>query len=200
MGFLTFVLLGAMFLLPFFLDLVVGLPPERAGLLLATVPVTMGLVAPWAGALADRYGSRRISLCGLAVVTFACLLASTLPARVTPLGYVVRLLPFGFGVGLFQAPNNRAIMHAVPPQRYGVASGLMTLSRTLGQVTGLPLMGAIFASFVGAAGGIGADPAHSPPEALVHGLQRTLWVSAGLALAAFALAVTAWRKDRTEEG
>jgi MFS family permease len=166
--------------------------------LLAVVPVAMGLVAPWAGSLADRYGSRRISLIGLAVLAGACLSASTLEARVTPVGYALRLLPLGVGVGLFQSPNNRAIMQAAPSARYGVASGLMTLSRTLGQITGLPLMGAIFAARVTSAGGVGSDPARSPADSLVQGLHETFRLAICFALAAFVLAVLAWRSDRAE--
>jgi len=200
MGFLTFVLMGSNFLLPFFLDLVLRLPPERAGLLLATVPVSMGLVAPWAGTLADRWGSRGISVAGLALLTGACLLAGTLDERVTTAGYVLRLLPFGVALGLFQAPNNRAVMQEAPRERYGVASGLLALSRTLGQVTGLPLMVAIFALRVTAAGGEGADPARAPAAALVRALGETFRVSSVFALAATFLAVLAWRSARRSEG
>lgn len=196
MGFLAFVTGAVLFLLPFYLDLVRGLPPARAGLLIAVVPVAMGVIAPWAGAMADRWGSRRISLAGLLVMSAGALAASTLRADTTIGGYLLRLLPYGIGIGLFQAPNNRAIMEAVPRARYGVASGLLALSRTLGQVTGLPLMGAIFALFLGAAGATGADPASAPPPAVVDALRNTLRVAALLALVDAGLAVLAWRRDQ----
>lgn len=195
MGFLAFVLGAALFLLPFYLDLVRGFPPARAGLLIAIVPVAMGLVAPWAGAMADRWGSRRISFAGLVVLAGGALSASTLRVDTPVLGYLLRLLPFGIGLGLFQAPNNRAIMQAAPRRRYGIASGLLALSRTLGQVSGLPLMGALFALFLTSAGGAGTDPAASSPEALVGALGRTLRVAAGLALVNAALAAIAWRRQ-----
>jgi EmrB/QacA subfamily drug resistance transporter len=198
MGFLTFVVMGGMFLLPFFLDLVLGLPPARAGLLIATVPVSMGIVAPWAGALADRFGSRAISLAGLLVTMGACLLISTLHGQVSTLGYIARLVPFGVGIGMFQSPNNRAIMQAAPTRRLGIASGLLALSRTLGQVTGIPLMGAIFALRVGAAGNGGpAEISHAAPQDIESGLAWTFRFGALVLLVAAGLAAAAWRADRT---
>jgi EmrB/QacA subfamily drug resistance transporter len=199
MGFLIFVVMGGMFLLPFFLDLVLHLPPEKAGLLIATVPVSMGLVAPWAGALADRFGSRIISLAGLLVTMVACLLISTLPANVSTIGYILRLVPFGIGIGMFQSPNNRAIMQAAPLHRLGVASGLLALSRTLGMVTGMPLLGAIFALRVGAATQGGpAEISRAAPGEIVTGLAWTFRFAAVVLLVSSGLAAAAWRADRGE--
>jgi EmrB/QacA subfamily drug resistance transporter len=197
MGFLIFVVMGGMFLLPFFLDLVLHLPPQKAGLLIATVPISMGLVSPGAGALADRFGSRIISLAGLLVTVAACLLISTLHANVSTVGYILRLLPFGVGIGMFQSPNNRAVMHAAPHHRLGVASGLLALSRTLGMVTGMPLLGAIFAVRVGAATHAGpAEISQAAPEAIVTALSWTFRFAAGVLLVSSVLAAAAWRTDR----
>lgn len=197
MGFLVFVVMGGMFLLPFYLDLVLNLSPQRAGLLIATVPVSMGLVAPWAGALADRFGSRIISLAGLLVTVVGCLLISTLHTSVSPVGYILRLAPFGVGIGMFQSPNNRAIMQAAPLHRLGIASGLLALSRTLGMVTGMPLLGAIFALRVGAAGHGGpAEISHAAPGDIVAGLSWTFRFAAAVLLVSSALAAGAWHADR----
>jgi hypothetical protein len=45
----------------------------------------------------------------------------------------------------FQSPNNTAIMAAAPRHRLGVANGMLSMSRVLGQLTGVSLMGAFFA-------------------------------------------------------
>jgi MFS family permease len=183
--------------MPFFLQLVKGYPTEQVGLLIAVVPVSMGLVAPASGALSDRFGSRWISLIGLLLVAGGCLLISTLHARITPLGYLLRLAPLGIGFGMFQSPNNSAIMGAAPRERLGVASGLLALSRTLGQTSGLPLMGMLFTAQVMARGALppGADITTAPPAALVYGVNGTFRIAALIILAATILAAVAWGLD-----
>ncbi len=194
MGFLVFIVIGGQFLMPFFLELVEGYPLSQVGLLMAVFPVAMGLVAPASGTLSDRFGSRVISLIGLLLIALGCILVGTLRPGVGALGFALRIAPLGIGVGMFNSPNNSAIMGAVPRQRLGVASGLIALSRTLGQTSGIPLAGAIFSALVIAKAGLptGTDVTAAPPEALVAGLRGTFHIAAGIislstALAAFAL-------------
>ncbi|HVO69054.1 MAG TPA: DHA2 family efflux MFS transporter permease subunit, partial [Aggregatilineaceae bacterium] len=119
-GFMVFIVMAGQFVLPFYLEEVKGFGPGRTGLFLTVVPAALGVTAPVAGALSDRYGSRGISLAGLIVIVGACLSISTLKADTSTAGYIVRLLPLGFGVGLFQSPNNSAVMGSAPRERLGV--------------------------------------------------------------------------------
>lgn len=194
MTFLVFLMMAGQFVLPFFLELVKGYPTEQTGLLVAVVPVSMGLIAPISGTLSDRFGSRAISLIGLLVIAGACLLISTLNADISPWGYLTRLAPLGVGFGLFQSPNNSAVMGAAPRDKLGVVSGLLSLARTLGQSTGLPLMGVLFTTQVMSRGNLlaGMDVTAAPPSDLVFGVQSTfriaaLFILVATALAAFAL-------------
>ncbi len=199
MTFLVFLMMAGQFILPFFLELVKGYPTEQTGLLVAIVPVTMGLVAPLSGTLSDRFGSRAISLIGLLVIAGACLLISTLNADISPWGYLARLAPLGVGFGLFQSPNNSAIMGAAPRDKLGVVSGLLSLARTLGQSTGLPLMGVVFTAQVMAGGNIqaGMDVTAAPPADLVYGVQNTFRIAALFILMATTLAALAlWLDSR----
>jgi EmrB/QacA subfamily drug resistance transporter len=197
-GFLVFMVIAGMFVLPFYLERVKGYDPQQTGLFLTVVPAALGLTAPIAGALSDRYGSRGISLIGLAVTVAACLGASTLSEQTSTLGYVVRLLPVGLGAGLFQSPNNSAIMGAAPRERLGVASGLLSLSRTFGQVTGLPLIGAVFASRIYGVVTLapGTDASEAPPWAIVEGVQAAFLAGAALVACGVVLAALAFRMDR----
>jgi EmrB/QacA subfamily drug resistance transporter len=178
MGFLTFVMNGGILVLPFFLELVMGYSTQRAGLFMMAAPVSMGMVSPWAGTLSDKHGSRLISLIGLLVLVGGCLAVGTLDADVSGLGYLLRVAPIGIGMGLFQAPNNSAVMGRAPQNRLGVASGLLSLSRTLGTSTGLPLMGALFTTHVTVMSGLStvtnlADLPHETIAAAVAGTYRT---------------------------
>lgn len=190
LGMLVFIVMAGMFIMPFFLQIVKGFPTETVGLILMANPIAMGIVAPFAGTLSDRYGSRGISLVGLILIVIGCLTVSTLSPGVTALGFVLRLIPFGIGQGMFQSPNNSAIMGAVPRNRLGVASGLLALSRTLGQTTGLPLMGMLFTTQVLAGSNIPANReiTTAPPLALVEGINATYHIAALIILSALILA------------
>jgi EmrB/QacA subfamily drug resistance transporter len=198
MATLVFIVVAGQFLFPFFLQLVQGYSVQQAGLLIGVFPLMMGIVAPISGALSDRFGSRVISLIGLISIATACVLVSTLHEGVGLAGFALRLVPLGIGVGMFNSPNNSAVMGAAPRNRLGIASGLLALSRTLGQTTGIPLMGAIFSSLVLARAGLpaGADVTAAPAAALVAGLAGTYRIAAGFILASTILAVFALWFDR----
>ena len=207
MGSLVFIVMAGAFIMPFFLQLVKGFSTQQIGLLLMVNPVVTGLLAPVAGTLSDRYGSRGISLIGLLFVIAGCLTISTLNQEVGAVGFVLRWLPVGIGVAMFQSPNNSAIMGAVPRERLGVASGLLALSRTLGTSTGLPMMGALFTSLVLTTAGLsaGVDVTSAPAAALVGGINGTYRIAALIILAATLLAVAAlyldsWRKRQSGQG
>jgi MFS family permease len=202
MGLLVFVTIAGTIIFPFFLQLVKGYRTEQVGLLMMVLPISMGLLAPIAGSLSDRFGSRIISLIGLMVIVGGCLSISTLHKDVSALGYVLRMMPFGIGLGIFQSPNNSAIMGAVPRNRLGIASGLLALSRTLGQSTGLPLMGAVFISLVYGYANMdpGANLTDAPAAALVAGIAGTYRIAALIILIATTLAAAAlWIDSRRKK-
>jgi EmrB/QacA subfamily drug resistance transporter len=148
-GFITFVCIaGTIILMPFYLENVLGYDPRAVGFLLAIVPVTMGVTAPLSGSLSDRLGTRPIAVTGLLVLLVGYYAVSTLSVQTTPLGYILRFLPIGVGMGIFNSPNNSAIMGSAPRAQLGVASGLLAETRTLGQITGIAVLGALWASRV----------------------------------------------------
>jgi MFS family permease len=197
MAFLVFVVMSGAFIMPFFLQLVKGYETQKVGLLMMVNPIATGLIAPIAGSLSDRYGSRGISLIGLGLVVVGCLAISTLNTAVNEIGFILRMLPVGIGIGMFQSPNNSAIMGAAPRDRLGVAGGLLSLSRTLGQTTGLPLIGALFTTLVLAFSGLpaGSEVTESAPLALVAGINGTYQIAAIIIFTATLLAFLALAID-----
>jgi len=192
-GLMTFISMsGTTFLIPFFLQNVLGYEPRQMGLLMATVPLAVGVVAPLSGTLSDRVGTRPIAVAGLAVLLAGFMSLTTISTNLTPLGYILRFLPVGIGLGLFQAPNNSAIMGAVPRERLGIASGLLSITRIVGQTTGIALLSALWAARVafhhGALLPEGATGA--PAAAQVAGLHDNFYVIVGLI--AFALLLSIW--------
>jgi len=175
MGFFSFITLGGIFLIPFFLQLVKHYTPQQIGLIMMVTPVSVALFSLLSGVLSDRFGTQGLSIIGLLILAGGCLSISTLDSEVSVFGYLVRMFPLGVGLGTFQSPNNSAIMGAAPPERLGVASGLLSLTRSLGQTTGMPIMGAIFTSTLLASAKMTtlSSITDAPPEAMVSGLTTT---------------------------
>jgi EmrB/QacA subfamily drug resistance transporter len=195
---LVFIALGSGVLIPFFLENAQGYSVQQVGLLLAVVPIALGITAPISGTLSDRFGSRPISVAGLVVTLLGFLTLSTLTTETTAAGFIWRYMPIGIGVGLFQSPNNSAIMGSVPRERLGVASGLLAITRSLGQTVGLAVLGAVWAAMVTRAAGapIEGGASAAPPAAQAAGLHITSLVAAGLLAVALIIALVAWRRER----
>jgi EmrB/QacA subfamily drug resistance transporter len=192
-GLATFICMsGTIILMPFYLENVLGYSPRNVGFLLAIVPIAVGITAPLSGALSDRVGTRPITVVGLALVLAGFAAVSTLNLDTTGLGYVLRFLPIGIGLGTFQSPNNSAIMGAVPRAQLGVVSGLLALTRSLGQTTGIATLGALWASRVAyhAGSALPRGATLAPAAAQTAALADTF--RAAFVLIALALLLATW--------
>ena len=113
--------------------------PVAAGLKLAVVPISIGIVAPGAGALADWVGTRLLSVAGMAISLAALIALIAVVTEPTPnlwAGFF-GLVAFGIGLGVFIAPNNHATINAVPASLSGVAGAMVNLMRVLGTAAGV---------------------------------------------------------------
>jgi len=198
-GFLTFVAIAGVFiLLPFYLEDVLNYNTQQVGFLLAVIPVGLGIFAPISGALSDRFGTRPITVLGLLTLLVGYVALTSLSTETTTWGYILRLIPIGIGMGIFQSPNNSAIMGTVPRERLGVASGLLSITRTLGQTVGIAIMGAWWASRVMlyAGGFLAGGATTAPSPAQVAGLHDTFVVVTILTLLGLVLSVWGLVQER----
>ena len=149
-GFLTFVAYSAMtVLMPFFLEEVLHFSTRRAGLAMTMLPLTIFLVAPVSGRLSDRIGTRGLAVAGGVVGAIGFFLmaggfGNGIHEKSTWLEMALCLGTIGLATGLFQSPNNSAIMGAVPHGKLGVASALLATIRNLGIATGTGLASGLF--------------------------------------------------------
>ncbi|HEY3748967.1 MAG TPA: MFS transporter [Pseudonocardiaceae bacterium] len=126
---------GLLFTAPLALATHYRLTEGRAGLVLTLLPVALGVTAPFAGRLADRWGARAVTVAGMAVATVG--LAGIALTRPT-LGLLAALLVVtGVGLGLFTPANNAAVMAAVPRCDSGSAAGILNMTRGLGTALGI---------------------------------------------------------------
>jgi len=130
--------------LPFYMQHSLGRSAVETGLLMTPWPLMTAVTAPIAGRLADRYSAGILGGIGLAVFGTGLSLLALLPSHPSAASIACRMAVCGFGFGLFQSPNNRAIINAAPRERSGGASGMLGTARLLGQTVGAALVGLTF--------------------------------------------------------
>ena len=168
-------LAGAVFFGAQFLQVGLGHDPLAAGLRLLPWGIAPLLVAPRAGALADRIGERPLVVTGLflqaAGMTWMALVASP------TLSYTVLAAPMslaGVGFSLALPPLAKAVIGSVAVTDIGTASGAFSTMRQLGGALGVAILAVAFAS----------NGDYISATAFTHGYSRAMLLAAGLALAA----------------
>jgi Na+/melibiose symporter-like transporter len=144
---------GATFPVPFILSLylqyLIGFEPERAGLVILTMPAMQAVFSLVTGRLSDRIKPRLLAatgtgICGIGLVMLAFLNATT------PVGYIVGGLSLlGLGVAFFAAPNITAIRGSVTARDYGVAGAVTATMRTIGIAFGMGIVLLMMSLYVG---------------------------------------------------
>ncbi|GAC1435360.1 MAG: MFS transporter [Solirubrobacteraceae bacterium] len=160
---------GSIFLLSQFFQTAGGLSPFDAGL--RTLPWTgmPMLIAPLAGLLSDRIGSRPLTISGLALQAAAIAwLAQVLTPQVSYGSLIVPFVMGGTGMALVFAPSANAVLRSVRPQEAGQASGATNAVRELGGVMGVAILASVFA----------AHGSYVSPQAFTTGLTSALPVGA----------------------
>jgi len=179
---MSFGMFGSIFLLSQFFQVVQGMNPFEAGLRVLPWTAMPAFVAPIAGGLTGRIGSRPILVTGMALMAIglAWVAAVTTP-NVAYLTLVPAFVVSGIGMGLFFAPIANVVLSAVAPSLEGKASGASNTIREIGGVLGVAVLASVFS----------ASGSYVSPHAYVDGLIPAVWVGAvvvGLgALAALAL-------------
>jgi DHA2 family multidrug resistance protein-like MFS transporter len=130
--------------LPFLFQLELHYTAVETGLFITPWPIAIGIVAPIAGRLADKYSAGLLGGVGLLVFAAGLLSLAFLPPNPTHFDIVWRMALAGIGFGFFQSPNNRAMIGAAPRERSGGASGMLGTARLLGQTAGAAIVALLF--------------------------------------------------------
>jgi MFS family permease len=140
-------------LMPFFLQLAIGLDPLHAGFLIAPMPLAMALLAPLTGWMSERFAPERLGALGLLLNGMTFIFLAFLGADATSVQVILGLALLGVGMGLFQTPNNNLLMSTVPRHRLGVGSSVLSIVRSVGYSVGAALAAAIVTAQLTAATG-----------------------------------------------
>ncbi|HWE05584.1 MAG TPA: MFS transporter [Rhizomicrobium sp.] len=131
--------------LPFLFQNELHFSAVETGLLITPWPLAICVAAPLSGRLADRYSAGLLGGIGLFCFSMGLLSFAFLPEHPGYLELGWRMALCGFGFGIFQSPNNRAMLSAAPRERSGGASGMLGTARLLGQTIGAALAALLFA-------------------------------------------------------
>jgi EmrB/QacA subfamily drug resistance transporter len=213
-NFVAFIVSFAMFAMFFFTALymqnILGYSAVQAGVRFLPSTLMIVLIAPLAGRLADRVGPRPLMVTGLTLTAFALFLQTRITVDT---GYGLLLPAFvvmGIGMALVMSPMSTAAMNSVAPEKAGVGSGILSMSRMVGSTFGVAAIGALFQHLArneladklagtgvtagqreqlvhslgaGSQGGESLPPAvvSASHDAFVHAFANGMWLSASVA-------------------
>ena len=131
-------------LLPFYLQEILRFTPLVTGLLVLPYAITLTVTAPLSGNAAGKYGSRFLTLCGPMCMILGLILFTACSKNTHVLQLIIASAIMGVGNGLFQSPSNMAIMSSVKKTDLGIASGILALSRNMGNILGVAIAITLF--------------------------------------------------------
>jgi EmrB/QacA subfamily drug resistance transporter len=175
---------GVFFFVSLYIQRILGYSPIQAGAMFLPMTSLIILVAPVAGKLSDRVGSRWLMGGGMTLVGVSLLLYERVTIHSDFWTLLPQMLLGGIGMAMTMSPMTAAAMGAVPVDKAGVGSGVLNSFRQVGGSLGIAVMGAIVAGFLH----------HSPqsPAAAqdyVNGLHAGFAVAAAITFVAAALAI-----------
>jgi len=187
---------GVFFYVSLFMQNILRYSPTQAGAAFLPMTVLIILVAPQAGRLADRFGSRPFVGGGLFLVAVSLAIFSQLSTDSTFWTLLPGMITGGIGMAATMTPTTAAAMGAVQRDKAGVGSAVLNSARQVGGSLGIAIMGAIVASGLSSALAAG----DTPDEAFVHGLHNGLLVAAAIALAGSVIGFALVRKPAQHAG
>jgi MFS family permease len=188
-------------LIPFYLQNLMGFTPTQMGWLLIGGSVVIIVLAPVAGRLSDRFGSRLLCTVGAAIMMVGQYLIGSLTLRSTIFQMIMPQILIGLGWALFNSPNQSAIMSTVPRDKVGAASGMTLTTGRIGGAMGIAISGAVM-TYALSANGLTSAQIESPaswtaaPEVFLQSFAFTAhWITAFAILSVFFAAMRGARKD-----
>jgi EmrB/QacA subfamily drug resistance transporter len=169
------------FLMPFYLQNILHFSPTHMGWILIANSAVIVLVAPIAGWLSDRMGSRLLCTAGSGLIVIGQFFIASLGIDSSIPRIIFPLLLIGLGWAIFNSPNQSAILGSVPRDKVGTASGMNTTAARTGGAMGVALSATLF-TYGLAAAGLTRAQVESPqswgeaPEIFVRSFNHTVHV------------------------
>ena len=189
--FVSLAMFGVFFFVSLYMQNILGYSAVQAGAAFLPMTLLIIVVAPIAGRMSDRFGSRGLMTAGMMLLSGQLLYFSQLGTDATFWTLLPGLVLGGFGMSMTMTPSAAAATRAVPVAKAGVGSAVLNACRQVGGSTGIALMGAIMASRL---------TIPPTPASFMDGFERALIVASGIALVGAIIAAVLVRPDDRSQG
>ncbi|HEY3374710.1 MAG TPA: MFS transporter [Candidatus Aquicultor sp.] len=146
----NFATMGAFFLLPLFLQSVLGYSALKTGMMLLPFAATVIFAAPLSGKLTDMIGGKWVVVSGMAVMAIGLYYIGRFALSTSFTDLIGPSIVLGLGMGMTNGPLSTITLLDIPPDEFGGASGITGTMRQIGAVMGIAILGAFLQSTMSA--------------------------------------------------
>jgi EmrB/QacA subfamily drug resistance transporter len=139
-----FCVYGTLFIITQYFQNVRAYSPEKAGFLLLAMTIPVIILSPLTGRVVAARGARTPTLIGLGCLAIGTGILAASNARILFVT-LVALAFVGAASGLSVAAATSEAMGSIPPERSGMASGILSSQRAIGSTAGFAIIGSVFA-------------------------------------------------------
>jgi MFS family permease len=167
--------------MPFYLQNILHFSPSQMGWIMIAGSVIIVMVAPIAGWMSDRLGSRLLCTVGSGLIVVAQFFIASLGLDSSVPRIIFPLMLSGLGWAIFNSPNQSAILGSVPRDKVGSASGMNTTAARTGGAMGVAVSATLF-TYALTAAGLSSIQIESPqswgaaPEIFVRSFNHTVHI------------------------
>ena len=140
---LNFAQMGAFFLLPLFLQVVLGYSAIKTGTVLLPLAAAIMIMAPIAGKLSDKLGAKFIIIAGMIFMSGGLFYLGHFSETTTPVQLILPFIILGIGMGLALSPLTNITLLQIPSEETGGASGVFSTTRQIGSIMGIAILGLV---------------------------------------------------------
>lgn len=179
-------------LLPFYMQEILEYNPMKTGLVILSYASLLSITAPLAGRYAGKHGSKIITRGGVMIYVISLLIFITFNETTSTLAIICTYGFMGVGNGLFQSPSNNAILSKMHKCELGIASGILSLARNMGQILGVAITITAFSSFKA----IGLAQNLTYNTAFLDAFHYTMMIGVLFGLTCFTFAFFAYKNEK----
>jgi EmrB/QacA subfamily drug resistance transporter len=135
------ILFGGTFLLPLFIQRVIGYDALTCGLIMLPTALTMAVLMPIAGIFSDKSSPRLMVIAGIVVMGISMFMYWNLDITTSITGIIIPTVVRSLGMALLNAPIIVAMMNSIPKQKIGMATSMVSILLQVGGSLGIAIFG-----------------------------------------------------------
>ena len=173
---------AVLFVMPFYLQSVLGYPVLKVGLMTAAGYIAVPVIGPLSGRLADRFGPGIFMAMGMAICSLGLLVLANITMASSWNVAMLGMILANVGLGFFYGPNNKIILNSVASDDHGVVSGFVHLIRNSMHVVSMAItvsiitMAMVSSGFEPNLSDLPADNASGILSSFVAGFKKVFWL------------------------